>query len=249
MAGGTMSSKPRKTWREKLADSKDLPKTILVPAPMQVDEAMRRVPKGRLATINELRAYLARKHGTDTACQMTTGIFVWIAAHAAEEARAAGEKDTTPYWRTLKTGGELNPKYPGGIPALKKLLAAEGHKVVQKGKKHLVADYETKLAARSDPGPKPGPIPRLTPGLSPKSTRSRTGRLQSGSHSNGYRGSTRSFTRSRLSVGHRVSQSFGRRFAHRLGRSLAHHSAHRSVSCRLPLKTDPFVPLKSDPPS
>jgi len=137
----------RKSWREKLADAKDLPKTIVVPAPMEVDEVMRRVPKGKLATINELRTCLARKHGTTVACQMTTGIFAWIAAHAAAEARAAGEKDITPYWRTLKTGGELNPKYPGGIPALKKLLAAEGHKVVQKGKKHIVADFESKLAA------------------------------------------------------------------------------------------------------
>jgi hypothetical protein len=141
------SSQKHKSWREKLADSKDLPKTILVPAPMEVDGGMRRVPRGKLATINEIRACLARKHGTDTACQMTTGIFAWIAAHAADEARASGEKDITLYWRTLKTGGELNPKYPGGIEALKKLLAAEGHKVVQKGKKHLVADFESKLAS------------------------------------------------------------------------------------------------------
>jgi hypothetical protein len=140
-----MSSKAKKTWREKLADSKDLPKTMVIPSPAEVDEVMRRVPKGRLATINEIRACLATKHGTDIACPMTTGIFAWIAAHAAEEARAEGEKDVTPYWRTLKSGGELNPKYPGGIPALKKLLESEGHKVVGKGKKYLVADFEARL--------------------------------------------------------------------------------------------------------
>ena len=142
-----MSSKTEKTWREKLADSKDLPKTMVIPSPTEVDEVMRRVPKGRLATISEIRACLAAKHGTDIACPMTTGIFAWIAAHAAEEARAAGEKDVTPYWRTLKSGGELNAKYPGGVPALKKLLAAEGHKVVQKGKRHVVADFESRLAS------------------------------------------------------------------------------------------------------
>lgn len=142
-----MSSKTKKTWREKLAESKDLPKTMVIPSPLEVDEAMRQVPKGRLATINELRAWLARKHCTDIACPMTTGIFAWIAAHAAEEARAAGEKNITPYWRTLKTGGELNPKYPGGIPALKKLLAAEGHRVVKQGRKFVVAGYEARLAA------------------------------------------------------------------------------------------------------
>jgi len=138
--------KPKKTWREKLAESKDLPKTMVIPSALEVDQVMRRVPKGRLVTISEIRASLARKHGTDIACPMTTGIFAWIAAHAAEEARAAGDRNVTPYWRTLKTGGELNPKYPGGIPALRKLLASEGHKVVREGKKHLVRDYERRLA-------------------------------------------------------------------------------------------------------
>ncbi|MBM3331763.1 hypothetical protein FJY68_07935 [candidate division WOR-3 bacterium] len=140
------TKRQEKSWREKLAQSKDLPKTMVIPSPAEVDEVMCRVPKGSLATINEIRACLAKKHGTDIACQMTTGIFAWIAAHAAEEARAAGRKETTPYWRTLKTGGELNPKYPGGIPALKKRLAAEGHKVVRKGSKFLVADFDKKLA-------------------------------------------------------------------------------------------------------
>jgi alkylated DNA nucleotide flippase Atl1 len=142
-----MSGRPRKSWRQKLAGSKDLPKTMVIPSPAEVDEVMRRVPKGKLVTINEIRSCLAKKHGTDIACPMTTGIFAWIAAHAAEESRTAGEKNITPYWRTLKTGGDLNPKYPGGVPALKKLLAAEGHKVVKKGSKFIVADFDKKLAA------------------------------------------------------------------------------------------------------
>jgi alkylated DNA nucleotide flippase Atl1 len=139
-------SKTRRTWQEKLADAKDLPKTMVIPAPAEVDEVMRRVPKGRLATINEIRAALARKHKTDIACPMTTGIFAWIAAHAAEEARAAGAKRITPWWRTLKSGGELNPKYPGGITALTKLLRAEGHKVTMRGRRAVVADFESRLA-------------------------------------------------------------------------------------------------------
>ncbi len=106
---------------------------------------MQKVPKGKLTTINELRAALARQHKANFSCPITTGIFAWIAAHAAEEASAEGRKRITPYWRTLKTGGELNPKYPGGIPALKKRLVAEGHKVVQKGKRFLVADFEKAL--------------------------------------------------------------------------------------------------------
>ena len=139
-------SRTRKTWREKLADAKDLPKTMVIPSPAEVDAVMRRVPKGKLATINEIRACLAREHGTDIACPMTTGIFAWIAAHAAEEARAAGEKKVTPYWRTLRSGGELNPKYPGGSPALRRLLATEGHKVVRKGSRHVVDNFAARLA-------------------------------------------------------------------------------------------------------
>ena len=152
--------KPRKSWREKLADSKGLPKTgriegrmttkwgtgtMVIPAPIEIDALMKRVPRGRVTTINELRAAVARQHRVDIGCPITTGIFAWIAAHAAEEDAAEGRKRITPYWRTLKTGGELNAKYPGGVPALKKLLKAEGHKVVQKGKRFLVADFENVL--------------------------------------------------------------------------------------------------------
>lgn len=154
-----MSAK-KKSWREKLADHKGLPKigriegkmttrwgtgTMVIPAPVEVDALMRRVPKGRLVTINELRAALAQKHGVNIACPITTGIFSWIAAHAAEEAAAAGAKRITPYWRTLKSDGEVNPKYPGGIPVLKRKLQSEGHEVVQRGKRFLVADFDKRL--------------------------------------------------------------------------------------------------------
>lgn len=150
--------KARKSWGEKLRDNKGLPKsgkiegklskrwgsgTFVIPAPLEVKELMDKVPKGKLTTINDLRAALARKHHTTIACPITTGIFAWIAAHAAEEAAAAGAKRITPYWRTLKNGGELNPKYPGGIEALRTRLQAEGHQVVQKGKRFFVADFAT----------------------------------------------------------------------------------------------------------
>lgn len=148
--------KARKTWAEKLRDNKGLPKvaviegklsarwgtgTMVVPAPLEVKELMDQVPKGKLTTINELRAALARKHGTTMACPITTGIFAWIAAHAAEEAATGGAKRITPYWRTLKNGGELNPKYPGGIEALRTKLTTEGHTVVQRGKRYFVEGF------------------------------------------------------------------------------------------------------------
>jgi len=51
----------------------------------------------------------------------------------------------TPFWRTLKTGGEVNPKYPGGVKQIAKRLRAEGHKIIAKGRRTLVVDYEKKL--------------------------------------------------------------------------------------------------------
>jgi alkylated DNA nucleotide flippase Atl1 len=152
--------KTKKTWREKLADDKGLPKvckvtgkltkrwgtgTFVIPAPREVDALMKQVPKGRIVTINELRAALATRHKVNFACPITTGIFSWIAAHAAAEADMAGAKRITPFWRTLKTGGEVNPKYPGGVAGVAKRLRAEGHKIFQKGKRALVVDYEKKL--------------------------------------------------------------------------------------------------------
>ena len=153
--------KTRKSWREKLADNKDLPKvvaipdrmeskwgagTLVIPAPKEVDEMMRRVPKSRVTTINHIRTALAKKHSATMGCPMTTGIFAWIAANAAEEETASKPKTrVTPYWRTLKTGGLLNEKYPGGTARQKQRLEAEGHTVVRKGNHYQIADLENKL--------------------------------------------------------------------------------------------------------
>ena len=82
--------KPRRSWREKLADDKGLPKVgpitgklstrwgkgiMVIPAPREVDEIMRQVPRGKLTTINEIRVALARRHQADFDCPITTGIF------------------------------------------------------------------------------------------------------------------------------------------------------------------------------
>lgn len=139
------TSRPtRKTWREKLADDKGLPKfsritgklrrtwgtgTMVIPAPREVDAVIRTIRKGRTATINDLRTKLARQHGVQICCPLTTGIFSWIAAHAAAEDEAAGRKRITPWWRVLKNGQQLNPKFPGGVREQARRLRAEGHQV------------------------------------------------------------------------------------------------------------------------
>jgi alkylated DNA nucleotide flippase Atl1 len=146
-------------WRSKLEDDKDLPRvvevsakmrkqfgvrTMVIARPRDVDAAIRRVRKGKLATFGSIRSWLAHEHGAEAACPFTTGIFLRIVAETAEEDRGAGKKRITPYWRVVKDNGALNPKYPGGVAAQSKKLRAEGHTVrASKGKAPpRVADLE-----------------------------------------------------------------------------------------------------------
>jgi hypothetical protein len=150
----------RKTAIEKLHDNKGLPKvvkitgkmskrwgkgTVVIPKPMEVNNIMAKVPKKKVITINEIRKIVAKKYKATIGCPITYGIFAWISAYAAEEEKARGKKNIIPWWRTLKGEGELNEKYPGGIKNQKKLLEKEGHKIIKKGKKYIIANYEKLL--------------------------------------------------------------------------------------------------------
>ncbi len=152
----------RKTWQEKLEGPKNLPKvvkiegkmsrrwgkgTVVIPKPREVDELMKKIPKGKVTTINEIRAAVAKKHQATIGCPITCGIFANIAAQAAEEDEARGKKKVTPYWRVLKVGGVLNEKYPGGVPNQASRLKAEGFKIEWNTNKTKakVLDFEKKL--------------------------------------------------------------------------------------------------------
>src|SRR5262245_23371151 len=131
----------RKSWREKLENAPpakvvDIPPrmqkqlgrgntTMLVPRPLDVDAIMRLARKGRLVTQSSIRARLARDAGADVACPITTGIFVRIAAEAAEEQRREGRTRVTPYWRVVRDDGSLHPKFPGGPASQSARLRAE----------------------------------------------------------------------------------------------------------------------------
>jgi len=144
-----MEMKTRKSWREKMHNP-NLPKvvdipprmqkrfgagTMLVPSPGEVEAFIRTVRKGNVTTVSQIREFLAGQHSANVTCPLTTGIFVRIAAEAAEEDASAGKAKITPYWRVLKDDGSLNPKFPGGIKRQTEKLRDEGHRVVPgKGK-------------------------------------------------------------------------------------------------------------------
>ena len=133
-----MANEEKKDFNAMLKDSKDMPKIQIITdeksiakyggskmffaPPIDYDRVMRSVPFGKLITVGMIREHFARQSGADFTEPITAGVFVSIAAWASYQ-RA---EDKTPYWRTLKAGGELNEKYPGGIEAQRKMLESEG---------------------------------------------------------------------------------------------------------------------------
>lgn len=155
-----MANEDKKDFNAMLAEAKGMPRIQIVTdlatirkyggdrmyfaPPIDYDRAMRRVPRGMVTTVGEIRAFFAREAGADFTEPITAGVFVSIAAWASFQRQA----DETPYWRTLKAGGELNPKYPGGVEAQREKLEAEGHTVIRRGRKNFryyVEDYEKVL--------------------------------------------------------------------------------------------------------
>lgn len=149
-----------KTWRDRLGSYPHLPNvkeipealrarrgegTIATPSPAEVEDAMRGVPEGRLATVFGIGERIAAQHRATIGCTVTTAIFAHMVAHAAQEAVVPGSQPAVPWWRTLKAGGELNAKYPGGIEAQMTRLEAEGHTVVQRGKRYFVEGFGARL--------------------------------------------------------------------------------------------------------
>jgi alkylated DNA nucleotide flippase Atl1 len=153
--------KMRKSWREKLENPpKGLPKIVkgppkwektfggrrvLIATPLLVDALIRKVKKGKLVTVNQIRERLAKDFKADSTCQITTGIFIRIVSEVAEEELKIGKKQVAPYWRVLREGGCLNEKYPDGAKAQAARLKNEGHAIESKGKKIVVKDFEKHL--------------------------------------------------------------------------------------------------------
>ena len=155
-----MANEDKKDFNAMLNDSKDMPKFQIITdeksiekyggnnmyfaPPIDYDRVMRQVPYGKVITVGTIREHFAKMSGADFTEPITAGIFVSIAAWASHQR----SKDETPYWRTLKANGELNPKYPGGVEAQKEKLETEGHVIIQKGRtniKYFVKDYEKVL--------------------------------------------------------------------------------------------------------
>jgi len=143
MPGSKVQWKTKTSWRAKLhkpmrpklvAVPDGMAKRLgqgmmLVPTALELDAMIRKIPRGEVSTLAEIRRRLARWHNADVTCPLVTGIFLRIVAEAAEEDRQAGRPDITPYWRVVRDNGRLNAKFPGGAEAQAQRLRAEGHTI------------------------------------------------------------------------------------------------------------------------
>lgn len=155
-----MANENKKDFNAMLHDNKDMPKFKIISdqksiekyggskmyfaRPIDYDKVMKQIPYGKLITVGKIREYFAKLNDADFTEPITAGIFVSIVAWASHQR----DYDKTPYWRTLKANGELNAKYPNGIEKQKEKLEAEGHIIIQKGRKNIryyVKDYENYL--------------------------------------------------------------------------------------------------------
>lgn len=96
----------KKSWVEKLKGPKDLPKilsfepnfpcakalqklgaskgdSVVISAPIDVYDIIKKFPEGRLITPSQISAILANKYGVKFNCTLTTGIFITISANAS----------------------------------------------------------------------------------------------------------------------------------------------------------------------
>jgi len=152
-----MANEDKKDFNAMLHKASDMPKIQIVTdeasikkyggermyfaPPVSYDMIMKKIPYGKVVTVGMIRDYLAKENGADFTYPITAGIFVSIAAWASYQRT----EDETPYWRTLKANGELNPKYPGGVEAQRTKLEAEGHTIIRRGMTNIiyyVKDYE-----------------------------------------------------------------------------------------------------------
>lgn len=149
----------RVPWREKMERPQEAklvrvpPKMLrfgtgmmLIPTPKLVDAIVRKVPKGRVVAVGEIRRRLAKDFSANVTCPLTTGIFIRIVAETAEEDLANGRKRVAPYWRVVKDDGSLNPKFPGGVEQQARHLRSEGWATAKRGKRTVLKEFERGLA-------------------------------------------------------------------------------------------------------
>src|SRR5574344_109604 len=115
-----MSNESKKDFNAKMNNSKDMPKIV------ELDKDAAKKWGGKTMVIAPPIDYNEFMKRVPIGKVITTDSL----------RKAMAKKDITAYWRTLKSNGELNAKYPESIDLQKRLLEEEGHTIIKKGTKN-----------------------------------------------------------------------------------------------------------------
>lgn len=131
-----------KTWLQKFhngrkpeIDQTDKPfsgipasEKFLISTPEEIDNYIRKIPKGRSVSFQTMKKDIALDHGVEYMCPLTAGIFTRIVAELAYEQNQKGESldKITPFWRVVNLKMPLAKKLSFGTDFLTQMRKAEG---------------------------------------------------------------------------------------------------------------------------
>lgn len=131
-----------KSWKEKLAGGKPphvevtqkafagIPagSKMLISSPAEFNDFVSRIPAGSSISIAEMKDSLAKHHGAEWVCPLTTGIFLRIISEAALDELEAGKSihEITPFWRVISPKDKVASKVRCGPEFIAARGMAEG---------------------------------------------------------------------------------------------------------------------------
>lgn len=131
-----------KTWKQKLEGGKPphvetttkpfigIPAgaKMLISCPTEFKEFVDAIPARSSVSVSELKQALAKRHGAEYVCPLTTGIFLRIISEAALDEMEAGKavEEVTPFWRVITPEDSAAKKIRCGPEFIAARRAAEG---------------------------------------------------------------------------------------------------------------------------
>ncbi len=135
-----MPSKP-KSWKQKMAAKPPHAVTLdkefagvpagaklLISCPVEVELYLRQqIPTGETREVQQMRRELAKLHGADATCPVSTAIFLRIVAEAAWDEIESGvpASQVAPFWRVVDPKSPLAKKLRSGGAWIEQQRAAE----------------------------------------------------------------------------------------------------------------------------
>ena len=110
---------------------------MVKPSHSTVKNVVKKVRKGKVITLDQLREKLAKDFGVQAACPASTTKALQILSR---------EEKPICYWRVIKKKGELISKYPNGQKGHAALLETEGFEIDFSKKEPYVVDFEARLS-------------------------------------------------------------------------------------------------------